>query len=79
MISYLLTSAEAETLKAILQGAGLEILTAGGLQEVAEFFVSERDRLPEHLAVIFLVSRGQEVEALQADEGAPAGEGGLPA
>lgn len=78
MISYLLTSVQAETLKAILRGAGLEILTEGGPPEVAQFFVSERDRLPEHLAIIFLADLGQELEEFQA-EGAAAAIGGLSA
>jgi hypothetical protein len=80
MISCLLTSVKAETLKAILEGAGLEILAEGGQEEVAEFFVRERGRMPEHLAVIFLflADLGQELESRLIEEAADS-EGGLSA
>ena len=70
MISCLLTSVKAETLKALLQESGLEILGEGGPDEVAGYFVRERGRMPEHLAVIFFADLGQMLETLQAHEGA---------
>ena len=54
MMSYLLTSATAEELKAILLQAGLAILSEGGPAEAARFFASERGRTQDHLAFIFL-------------------------
>ncbi|HEV7506784.1 MAG TPA: hypothetical protein VGS07_17965 [Thermoanaerobaculia bacterium] len=65
MLSYLLTSATAEHLKAILQRAGLAILTQGGRDELARFFVSERGRLPDHLVFICLLESREELDEIQ--------------
>ncbi|HSS75401.1 MAG TPA: hypothetical protein VLV54_01520 [Thermoanaerobaculia bacterium] len=54
MMSYLLTSATAEELKAILLRVGLEILSEGGPVELARFFASEKGRTQDHLALIVL-------------------------
>jgi len=54
MMTFLLTSATAEELKAILLRAGLEILSEGGPTEAARFFASERGRTQDHLALICL-------------------------
>lgn len=56
MLSYLLTSATAEELRAALQRAGLEILTEGGRDQVARFLVSERGRAQNSLAFIIWLS-----------------------
>jgi hypothetical protein len=55
MVSYLLTSATAEDLKALLRRAGLEILTEGGPAEVARFIGSETGRAQDPLALICLL------------------------
>jgi hypothetical protein len=65
MLSYLLTSATAERLKAILRRAGLAILAEGGRDELAQFFVSERGRLPGHLVFICLLESREELDEIQ--------------
>ena len=53
-MSYLLTSATVEELKAVLQKGGLEILAEGGSNELARFLASDRGRETYPVAVIWL-------------------------
>ncbi|MGH7489473.1 MAG: hypothetical protein ACREMY_28310, partial [bacterium] len=53
-VSYLVTSATPEELKAALLRAGLEILAEGEPDEVARFIGSERGRVQDQLALICL-------------------------
>jgi hypothetical protein len=56
MMSYLLTSATAEELRAALQRAGLEILVEGGPDELTRFLVSERGRAQDSLVFMIWLS-----------------------
>jgi|GEM_PF-3311624 len=66
MLSYLLTSATAEELRAALLRAGLEILTEGGRDEVARFLVSERGRAQDSLVLMIWLSGARQELSVSA-------------